>query len=106
MDAPITKTLARKTKLYTAFLDFEKMFDRIDRLFFYGKLINTNVSTRFVQAAKAMYSTVKSPVRFNSKLSDFIYSNIGVQQGDPSSSLLCPVFLNDILEKSIQMSPD
>lgn len=38
LDAPITKTLARKKKLYTAFPDFEKMFDRIDGLVFMEKV--------------------------------------------------------------------
>ena len=63
-----------------------------------AKLLNTNVSTRFVQAVKAMYSSVKSSVKYKSKLSECIFSNVGVKQGDPSSSLLCLFFLNDILD--------
>ena len=33
LHALITKTLANKKKLYTALLDFEKMFDKIDRIY-------------------------------------------------------------------------
>ena len=34
----------------------------------------------------------------NSKLSECIFSNVGVKRADPSSSLLCLFFLNDILD--------
>ena len=85
LQALITKTLANKKKLYTAFLDFEKMFDKIDRIYLWQKLLNTNVSTRFVQAVKTMYSSDKSYVKYKSKLSECIFLNIGVKQGDPSS---------------------
>ena len=45
-----------------------------------------------------MYSSVKSSVKHKSKLSGCIFSNVDVKQGDPSSSLLCLFFLNDILD--------
>ena len=44
-----------------------------------------------------MYTTLKSCVRINNELSPFINSNIGVKQGDPSSSLMFLFFVNDIL---------
>ena len=95
--ALISKTLASKKKLYVAFLDWEKMFDRIDRAFLWQKLLSESVSTKFIQAIRAMYSSVKSFIRYKHATSDFINTYIGVKQGDPLSSILCLFFLNDIL---------
>ena len=50
LHALISKTLANKKKLYVAFIDWEKMFDKIDRLFLWQKLINENLSNKFVTA--------------------------------------------------------
>jgi len=43
LHALITNTLAYEKKLYTAFLDFEKMFDKIDCIYLWQKLLNSNV---------------------------------------------------------------
>ena len=103
--ALISKTLASKKKLYVAFLDWEKMFDRIDRAFLWQKLLSESVSTKFIQAIRAMYSSVKSFIRYKHATSDFINTYIGVKQGDPLSSILCLFFLNDIL-RSINCNLD
>ena len=97
LQAIINKTLANKKKLYVAFLDWEKMFDKIDRIYLWQKLLNEKLSTKFVNAIKSMYSVVKSYIKYNQLKSEFIESNIGVKQGDPASSILCLFFLNDIL---------
>ena len=45
-----------------------------------------------------MYDTVKTCIRYQSKLSGFFYSHIGLKQGDPSSPLMFMLFINDIIE--------
>jgi len=64
----ITKTLANKKKLFCAFVDFEKRFDKIDRQHLFRKLITENVSSKLVKTLKSMYSAVKACVRYKSKL--------------------------------------
>jgi len=44
-----------------------------------------------------MYNAVKASVRYQSRLSSFFTSNIGINQGDPSSSLMFLYYVNDIL---------
>ena len=73
------------------------MYDRIDRAFLWQKRLLESVSTKFIQALRAMYSSVKSYIRYKHATSDFINTYIGVKQGDPLSSILCLFFLNDIL---------
>ena len=52
-----------------------------------------------VRALQAMHSVVKSCVRYKCEKSSFFFftSNIGVKQGDPSSSLMFLFIINDIL---------
>ena len=50
-----------------------------------------------INAIKAMYATVRSIIKHNHQLSNTITSNLGVKQGDPSSSLLFMMFVNDIV---------
>jgi len=45
-----------------------------------------------------MYNIVKQVVRYKSDKPESIPSFMGVKQGDPCSSLLCLLFLNDISE--------
>ena len=98
LHALISKTLYNKKKLFVAFLDWEKMFDKIDCLLLWQKLLNNNVSSKFVLALRSMYTTVKSTVQYQNVKSESFNSYIGVKQGDPCSSLLCLYFLNDILQ--------
>jgi len=79
-------------------LDWEKLFDRIDRIFLWRKLLNANVSTNMVNALKAMYSQAKATVNCRNTKSTPIISKVGIKQGDPASSILCLFFLNDLLE--------
>ena len=94
----ILKFLYSRKKLYCASIDFKKCFDRLNQLFIFQKLSHENVSLKFVLAIKSMYNTVKAAVRFNSDMSSFFNSNIGVKQGDPSSTILFLYFINDTID--------
>ena len=94
----ITKVLQSQEKLYCIFIDFEKAFDKIDRLKLWNKLITENVSSKMVLALKAMYKTVKTCIRHNNSYSAFIESKLGVKQGDPSSPMIFMMFINDLNE--------
>lgn len=93
----IAKTLSTKKKLYVAYVDFEKCFDKLERSYIFHKLIQEKVSSKFVNAIQSMYSSVKAAVNYNKQLSPSFDSNIGAKQGDPSSSLLFLFFVNDLI---------
>ena len=80
------------------FIDYEKCFDKINRSLLWQKLMLSNVSTKMINAIKSMYKTVKASVKFNGQIhNDVINSCQGVKQGDPSSSLLFMMFVNDLI---------
>ena len=94
----ISKTLHSGEKLFCAFIDYEKAFDKIDRSLLWQKLVSEHVSTKLVQAISSMYSVVKSCIRYRSSLTGFFSSHIGLKQGDPSSPLMFMLFINDIVQ--------
>ena len=56
----IAKTLGMggKLKLYCIFIDYEKAFDKIDRSFLWQKLLKEQVSGKFVNVLRSMYTVV------------------------------------------------
>jgi len=43
------------------------MFDRIDRIYLWQKLLKENVSTKFINAIRSVYSVIKAIVQYNNK---------------------------------------
>ena len=93
----LSKVLDSGQKLYSVFIDYEKCFDTINRRILWQKLLAEHVSSKMINAIKAMYATVRSIIKHSHQLSSTITSNLGVKQGDPSSSLLFMMFVNDIV---------
>ena len=91
-----TKVLNTGRKLYCAFINYEKCFGKINRLFLWQKLLSENISCNVVRAIKSMYLMVRSYVRYKSSYSNFLNSYIGLKQGDPSSLIRFILFVNDI----------
>jgi len=56
-------------KLCCSFIDFRKAFDYIERNSLWSKLIQLGIRGKMMTILKSMYSSVKSRVRFNNKLS-------------------------------------
>lgn len=84
-------------KLYCTFIDYEKAFDKVDRYLLWFKLLHEDISPRMLKILKSMYKTVKSCIKYNNKLSNYINSDLGVKQGDPLSPILFMFFINDIV---------
>ena len=88
--------LSKKKRLYCAFLDFEKAFDKVDRAFLWQKLLSQNINGKVLTVIKNLYANAKSCIRANNNVSDFFQVNVGVRQGENLSPVLFALFLNDM----------
>ena len=85
-------------KLYCAFIDYEKAFDKVDRYLLWFKLLQEGISPRLLNILKSMYSNVKVCIKYRSRCSNFMQSDVGLKQGDPLSPILFMFFINDIVD--------
>ena len=83
----------KKQKVFGCFVDLKKAFDSVWRSGLLYKLIeNENVSNFFYNIIKNMYRQTEVAVKSKDNLSDFVFIDRGVKQGDN----LRPIYLNYI----------
>ena len=90
--------LHSRKKLFCAFIDYEKAFDKVQHAFLWKKMLNSNLTGKIFRVIQNLYRSMKSCVFKDGKKSEFFSSNIGVRQGENLSSLLFALFINDIEE--------
>jgi hypothetical protein len=66
----ISNILQNKFKLYSAFVNFRKAFDKLNRRILIYKLLRNGLSTKFVAMEKSIYSSVRLRVKAGGVLSD------------------------------------
>ena len=82
------KYIAKKKKLYFAFVDLEKAFDRVPRDVVWWAMRKLGVEEWLVKVVQSMYHNVRSRVRVNGEFSDEFEVKVGVHQGSVLSPLL------------------
>ena len=87
---------SKKKRLYCAFLDFEKAFDKVERAFLWQKLLDQKINGKILKVIKNLYENAKSCITVNNNVSDFFQVNIGVRQGENLSPVIFALFLNDM----------
>ena len=94
--ACIQKQLLKNSKLYVAFIDFEKAFDTINRNLLWPILLKNGIKGKLLKCIKSMYAGVKARVRSGSQLSQTVLCGSGVKQGDICSPILFSLFINEL----------
>ena len=82
--------------IYTAFVDFKKAYDTINRKKLFSKLKQAEVGDTFLNNLKAMYKSVKYCVKVANGYKDPISSDRGLKQGCVLSPILFNLFIADI----------
>ncbi len=85
------------SKVFCAFIDFSKAFDRIERNILYQKLIRCGISSKMLYMIKNMYSKIKSRVKTTEGSTDTFPLESGVMQGECLSPSLFSLYINDIV---------
>ena len=72
----------KKKKMYCAFIDFEKAFDKIWREGLWYKLLLNNINGKMFYVIRNMYKNIKSNIIYNGDKSDYFPCDNGVRQGE------------------------
>ena len=97
----ITHMLNTGKKLYCTFIDFTKAFDYVVQDNLRYKIITLGIRGKISNIIKSIYANVKLRVKFCNKLGNQFTCSLGVRQGECLSSILFPLYLNDIEEQFI-----
>ena len=87
------KYLAVNKRLYMAFVDLEKAFDRVPRKVIWWALRKLGVEEWIVRLIQGMYANARSCVRVGEGCSDEFQVKVGVHQGSVLSPLLFIIVL-------------
>ena len=87
------KHLVKNKKLYFAFVDLEKAFDRVPRKVIWWAMRKLGIEEWIVRFVQAMYNNTRSRVRVNNTYSDEFGVKVGVHQGSVLSPLLFVIVL-------------
>ncbi len=87
-----------RKRLYLAFIDFSKFFDRINREMLRYKLLKYGVTGNFYRVLKSYYEKSLYAIKSDSGISPYFEANNGVKQGCNLSPTLSNIYQNDIHE--------
>ena len=93
----------RRQQTFTAFVDFSKAYDRINRQLLWKKLCNMGISNKMLSALQLLYTDVECCVRVNGFNTAWFNVETGLKQGCILSPLLFNLYIND-LSGEIKMS--
>lgn len=101
-DAFVLNTLIEKTfskkrkKLYSAYIDYKRAFDSVNRQALWFKLNQFGVSTKMLLLLQSIYSETKVCIKTGpNEQSEVFRTEMGVRQGCQLSSFLFTVYVND-----------
>ncbi len=92
----IDKSFSKKEKLFCCFVDFSKAFDRVWRKGLLHKLECYGVNGKMLSTIKNLYTSTENQIILNKTISEKFEINMGVKQGDPLSSFLFNVEMNEL----------
>jgi hypothetical protein len=99
LTAIIRNRLALKKDTFTAFIDLQKAFDFVDRKLLLIKLLQYNIDAKIYFAIKALLQNTQSCIKLNNHFSEYFGVENGVRQGDPFSTTLFAIFINDLVKE-------
>ena len=91
------KFLAKHQKVYCAFIDLEKAYDRVVRNELWSTLSTYGVSSSLIRALKSLYENSSACVRINGAYTEWFPVERGVRQGCVASPWLFNLFMDNCL---------
>ena len=109
----VQKYLARGRKVYVAFVDLKKAFDRVNRSILWEILEKYGLQGRLLDMLKAIYLNVQCCVKCNNTVGTMFKCSCGLKQGCKMSPILFSLLVNYVAKyvskngkHGIQLMPD
>ena len=84
---------------FTAFIDFKKAYDSINRNLLFEKLRYIGIGGSMYRALIAIYDNVRCSVRLNGLNTEWFEVKCGLKQGCALSSILFNLYINDLIQR-------
>ena len=85
-----------KKRLYAAFIDFKKAYDKVNRKSLLETLMKLGINGTFLRNIESMYKHISYSIKLRNGHLDLIGSNLGLKQGCPLSPILFNLYIDDI----------
>ena len=95
----VEEYLGKDKKLYAAFMDLEKAYDRVDREALWNVLRVYGVGGQLLEGIKAFYRNASACVRVDGEVSESFSVEVGVRQGCVMSPWLFNVFMDGCIRE-------
>ena len=92
----VDHVLNKNSRLYCAFVDFQKAFDSVYRNALWHKLFQQGLDGKILRIFRSMYNIVKSCVKCGNIYSKFFDISVGLRQGQINSPVMYALFIEDI----------
>lgn len=92
------KALQERKKVFLAFLDLEKAFDKVQTEILWKVLKKINMNTKLIQMIKEIYKPNINYVIYNNSKSEMFMVKGGLRQGGALSPTLFIIFMNEIIK--------
>ena len=99
IDTVINEVVHRHRKrLFVAFVDLEKAYDKVNRNFMIDKLKVKGFTGKFLKIIEAMLNNIVQIPKINSYFLSPVVTTLGLKQGDNLSPILFDIFFDDVEE--------
>ncbi len=88
------KFLEKDRKLFAAFMDLEKAYDRVDRMGLWDTLRVCGVGGQLLEGIRFFYENASASVRVNGELGESFSVEVGVRQGCVMSPWLFNIYMD------------
>ena len=97
------KMLERGKRLYAAFLDLDKAYDRVWRAGLWEALKEYGVEGRLLTVVQGMYKDSEAAVKVGEEITDWFEVQRGVRQGCPLSPWLFNIYLDRVMKEALPL---
>ena len=84
------------SRFYVLYIDFKKAFDSLHHSKVFACLNKKGVQGKMFQTLLSMYSNLNTRIKIHGKLSPPISCNVGLKQGDPTSTTIFNIYINEL----------